>query len=91
MLTQEEGWNVFDAPAEFGRMGVPNENWKASAANKEFKVSVSLSLSSLSLSLSLSLFSLSLSLLSSLFPLLEKQQLFFSCVQMKIRIQVYLC
>lgn len=34
-----KGWQVIDLAKEYERMGVPNENWKLSDANREYKVS----------------------------------------------------
>lgn len=33
-----KGWQVIDLAKEYERMGVPNENWKLSDANREYKV-----------------------------------------------------
>ena len=37
-LEQKDGWDVFDPIVEFKRQGVPNENWKASDANEEYRI-----------------------------------------------------
>lgn len=37
-LDQKNGWDVFDPVAEFKRQGVPNENWKASDANEDYRI-----------------------------------------------------
>lgn len=38
---REESWNFLDLMADYRRMGVPNNLWVSTAANSEFRVSVS--------------------------------------------------
>lgn len=37
-LKQRSGWMVYDAEAEYRRMGVPNEHWTATKLNENYEV-----------------------------------------------------
>ena len=37
-LTQKDGWDMFNVVDEFKRQGVPNENWKASDSNEDYRI-----------------------------------------------------
>lgn len=37
-IPQSSGWNLYDAVAEYGRMGVPNAHWKQTPLNQNYEV-----------------------------------------------------
>ena len=37
-VKQSSGWMLFDAVAEYERMGVPNDHWKATTLNINYEV-----------------------------------------------------
>lgn len=44
-VKQSSGWMLFDAVAEYERMGVPNDHWKATTLNSNYEVRDILSVS----------------------------------------------
>lgn len=40
IVKQSSGWALFDCSSEYGRMGVPNQYWKATNLNDNYEVHV---------------------------------------------------
>ena len=39
-VKQSSGWMLYDATAEYERMGVPNDHWQATKLNYNYEVSL---------------------------------------------------